>query len=635
MKRILFLLCFPIPFFLRAQEYNAALIPDSLQENANAVKRNEELDIIIESVNKVLVKHKYAITVLNEKGDNYAAYANNYSSLIDLKDISGTLYDGLGKKIKTVRKKDIADVMEEDGFSLITDDREKKQDFFYRQYPYTVEYEDEQEFTGTLFLPDWYPEDEEGVSVMESSFSVQMPPGFQIRYKQFNYPGQDNSARISQTNVLSWEIKNLRAIKAEVWQPPLSEVTPCVLLAPVNFSWGGYSGDMNNWADFGKFQNQLNTGRTDLPDAIKQEVHLLTDTAKNIPEKVQILYRYLQANTRYIGIQLGIGGWQPLPAKFVAEKKYGDCKALTNYMISLLQEAGVKADYVEVNAGKRLMYHGLYEDFPDQAFNHVICCVPDGKDSIWLETTDQTISCGYLSSFTGNRKAFLIDESGGHIVNTPSYTSEDNQQRRNIQATIDSEGNLTAKVDTRYKGFEQDDLQLKINSESNEKLMDGLKEAFDLPTYDINNFHYDEQKGTIPAVDEKITITAPGYAIISGKRLFIMPDLLTRNSTQLISASKRKYAIEYPFSFIQADSLTIQIPSGYSVESMPHDVTINNKFGTYRISYTVTDDHIYLNRYYERSAGKFPATDYQDLSQFYDQMFSADRKKIVFVHANE
>ena len=71
-----------------------------------------------------------------------------------------------------------------------------------------------------------------------------------------------------------------------------------------------------------------------LPEDIKKKVHELTDHLKDPREKINVLYDFLQKNTHYISIQLGIGGWQPFPADYVAAKRYGDCKALSNYMIA-------------------------------------------------------------------------------------------------------------------------------------------------------------------------------------------------------------------------------------------------------------------------------------------------------------
>lgn len=44
----------------------------------------------------------------------------------------------------------------------------------------------------------------------------------------------------------------------------------------------------------------------------------------------------MQNKTRYVLISMGIGGWKPMPASEVSKKGYGDCKALTNYMRTLL-----------------------------------------------------------------------------------------------------------------------------------------------------------------------------------------------------------------------------------------------------------------------------------------------------------
>jgi hypothetical protein len=630
-KTIVSILIFIIAFNTNAQDYNALLIPDSLKENADAVVRYDELDVNIISINKAIVKHKYAITVLNENGDKYAVYSNGYGTFTDLRDINGTLFDENGKKIKSVKKKDIVDMAEDDGYSFITSDREKLHDFFWKQYPYTVEYEDEQEQTGTYFLPYWMALQGQNISVEQSKFTVETPSGYQLRFKQFGFPEQSDMSQTSSRNAFVWQAANLKAIPYETWQPPLDEVTPAVFLGPTDFSWGSYNGNMSSWLNMGKFNLLLNVGKDILPDNIKQEVHSLTDGIKDTVEKIKILYNYLQNNTRYIGIQLGIGGWQPLPATFVAEKKYGDCKALSNYMISLLKEAGISANYVIVNAGKEKMYNGLQADFPAAYFNHIIACVPLQKDTIWLECTSQTKAFGYMGSFTGNRQALLIADDGGHVVNTPNYTMKDNQQIRNISAKLDADGNLTADITTHYTGMEQDELQLQINELNNDKLKESLKANIDLPTYDITSFHYDEHKDFIPSIDETLNLTAQNYAAVSGKRLFIMPDILNREARKLPTISLRKFDIWYRYSFREIDTVNIKLPPGFDLEGMPKDVIIANKFGSYEIHFKIGENIIIATRKLEIQSARFPPSDYPDLVKFYDNIFKADRSKMVLV----
>ena len=161
-----------------AQQYNVSTIPDSLKKNADAVKRFEELKVIIKSKSKAVIEHKYAITILNEEGAKFASYQNYYDNLQSLENISGHLYDAAGKEIRSVKKKDIADYSAFDNGSLISDNRFKRHNFYHNQYPYTVEYEDEQTLDGTFFLPRWDPVEDTKVSVEQSAFIVETPDDF-------------------------------------------------------------------------------------------------------------------------------------------------------------------------------------------------------------------------------------------------------------------------------------------------------------------------------------------------------------------------------------------------------------------------------------------------------------------------
>ncbi|MEP6595487.1 MAG: DUF3857 domain-containing protein [Ginsengibacter sp.] len=624
----LFVVCFTlVSAIIKAQDYNVLLIPDSLVKNANAVKRFEELHVVVKNIGKAVIKHKYAITILNESGDEYATYVNYYDKLTPLSDISGHLYDAFGKKMRSVKKKDISNTSVDDGFSLLTDNRQKKYSFYCKTYPYTVEFEDEQELDGIYYFPSWQPVEDEHFAVQQSRLVVETPENYKLRYKQFNYVGGPVINKKGKTTY-TWQLLNKPELSYEVFQPSVQEITTGVYLAPSEFEFGGYTGDMSTWNGLGKFQVSLNKGRDELPVNIKKDIHDLTDRLNSNEEKIKVLYNYFQQNTRYISIQLGIGGWQPFEAKYVAANKFGDCKALSNYMISMLKEAGIYANYVIINAGKGR--RGLWEDFPSPYFNHVIMCAPDKTDTLWLECTSQTVSAGYMGTFTGNRKALMITDDGGVVVNTPGCKASDNVQIRKTSAIIDQEGNLTAEVNTRFAGTQQETPHSLLYDATPEQRNRYLNKTLNLPTFKIEKTNYTETKGRMPLMDEHLQITSPLYASVTGKRLFIQPNLFNKKSKLSID-KPRQFDIEYKSSYKDVDSISIKIPEGYTSESVPKNADITNKFGKYSITCKVMADKIELVRTYEQSAGRFPPGDYPELVKFYEQMFKSDRAKVVLV----
>jgi hypothetical protein len=64
---------------------------------------------------------------------------------------------------------------------------------------------------------------------------------------------------------------------------------------------------------------------------------------------------------------------------------------------------------------------------------------------------------------------------------------------------------------------------------------------------------------------------------------------------------------------------------------MPKDVVINNKFGSYEIHFKAEEQKINCTRLYKRSEGRFHPSDYAELVKFYDDMYKADRSRIVFI----
>src|SRR5690349_5048300 len=186
MRRIFAIVIIVLPQLVIAQKYNAALIPDSLIKNANVVKRYDETRIEIKEPGKAKIYRRFAFTILNEAGDKYSTFYTYYNKFRDVNDIDGSLFDANGKELKSVKKKDIKDLSGSDDESLMSDTRYKEHNFYYRSYPYSVEYEEDADLNGIFDLPDWYPQLRNVMSVEYSKFVVTTPKNLPIRYKVFN-----------------------------------------------------------------------------------------------------------------------------------------------------------------------------------------------------------------------------------------------------------------------------------------------------------------------------------------------------------------------------------------------------------------------------------------------------------------
>lgn len=628
----LFIFVFILGGLVAAQSYAVYLIPDSLRENANYVKRYEELSIEVISPSKIRFLRKYVYTILNPKAIGYGRLTEYHGSFKNIESISGDLYDAAGIKLRSVKKKDISDVSWGDGFSFVSDVRYKEHDFGHREYPYTVSYEIESVTDGVLGLPEWIPQKTSEVSVVETVLKVIYPVTNPVRYKLQLMPSPDSSMTRGGTVSLTWSLKNIPAQKEEPYQPSWYKVLPRIKLAPSIISAAGYSGSIRTWQDFGLFIYQLLKGRDVLPVAIAAKVHELSDPLPSPRDKVEALYRYLQENTRYVSIQLGIGGWQPYDANFVATNKYGDCKALSNYMIALLKEAGIKSHYVEIESGEDA--EPLQEDFPSSQANHVIVCVPNGKDSIWLECTSPYMSPGYNGKFTGNRKAILIREDGAHIVNTTQYRSTDNLIRRRVSATVDIEGTLKASIATTLTGQEQEELFQILHYSTEQEKLDHLNQDFRIPNYKIVQHAHKKISSRIPVIEQQLELVAENYAVINGKRLFITPNQFNQMGARFTTDKPRRFPINVSYAFLHYDTISIKIPEGYIVESMAKDVNITTQFGHYSICYTISNNTILVLREYERYSITAPPAAWPEFSKFMEDVYKGDRGKITMVKAS-
>ncbi len=604
-----------------------ATYPDSLAEGANEVILSDDTRFFVESSKKSKLKRTYKTVILNSRAEEANQIKLFYNDFRRVKYANVRTRDMRGKEKETWRLKDFQDISTK-GYSLASDSRVKFLEVIHNDYPYIIEVEYEIEYTGSLFYPTWIPQSEKQ-AVLNATLTIESAQPDMFRQQSFNTSPNEVSG-LGQK--MQWVVKNRKAFEFERYSYRYADYTPVVYSAPNQFQMDGVEGDLSSWENFGQWINQLNSDRNDLLPGQLAAVKRLIPEGASVTEKARIVYDYLQKNSRYVSIQLGIGGWQPFPSSFVHEKKYGDCKALSFYTQSLLAAVEVPSFYTLINAGSSASR--LSKDFPMSKFNHAILTVPTEQDTVWLECTSQTNPFGYLGMFTSDRDALMITPQGGKVIHTRSYDEGENLQSTKVKVTIDESGVGKVQVNRNYQGIEiENDGFDRANRLSEDKQRKWFIDEHDWGQMDLQTLEISvPSEGVVPEASMKASLSIRNMASSSSNRLFFKPFTFSNIAGYNMKSSSRNVPLEIRYPFTQVDTIQVDFPEQYFIESASFDKKIDSEFGAYEIKLINDEGKLTFIRKCVIRNGIYTPEEYGELRNFIRGIQKSDNKKLVMIN---
>lgn len=624
--QLIFLLHFSM---LSAQaNFSTATIPAELSKDVNSVIVDEKITIEIPNLKTLIYKKYQVITVFNKRGnDDVDAYAH-YDNESKVKKIKAVIYDKDGEELKKYKKLDFVDLSAVDGGTLFSDSRVLVLNYYPTEYPYTVVFESEMETDNTAFIPPWFPLAEYNQSVMSSNYSITWGPGLNLRHKPFNV--SDNIIIDAGMNKITASGKNLMAIAREYHSPSMKSYVPHILFALDEFHLAGVEGIGKDWSLFGKWMNDnLLEGTQELPESTKSVVKALVANETSNEAKARKIYEYMQSKTRYISVQVGIGGWKPMLAKKVDDLGYGDCKALTNYTKALLDVASVPSYYTVLYAGSSKK--NMLEDFSSLQGNHVILAVPSEEDYIWLECTSQEIPFGFIGDFTDDRDVLVVKPTGGEIVHTEVYKDDFNTLRTTGNYQLFEDGTISVQAKMESKGIQYGqkyDIE-RLDKEDTEKYYKNYWSY-------INNIEFQDiqlvnNKDDI-VFTENIDFSARAYTSLNNDDILLTVNALNRSDYIPKRYKDRKQGLELLRGYVDEDEIFISLPEGYVLDTIPEPLIVESQFGSYKSSLeNAADGQLKYTRRFTMNSGNFPKELYKDFRAFRRKIAKSDNQKVILV----
>lgn len=571
---------------------------------------------------KIISKTNISIQINSRSDLDYCEVTIPFDGLTEVSNIKANLADLNGKIIDKLKKKDISIA------SNISDGTFYEDSFVYsfylstNQFPAVFNYSFETTSKQYLYIEHWTPYIEYQLEVEKASLELELPKDFKFHLKLNGFDSVQPTL-VEGKYIYKWEGTNYPGIKKEAYMPSLRSIIPLVIIVPYEFYFN-HSGSFESWSKYGEWESKMLVGLNELPENEKTKINEAIKDAATDLEKIEILFKRLQEETRYINISENVGGMKPHSASYVAKNKFGDCKALSNYFKAVLDFAGIDSYYTNINAGDKI--NPIDIEFPSQQFNHVILMVPLENDSLWIDCTSD-LKCGYVGTFIQNRNAFIIDGENSFFKKTPELEQKDVEMSRLIFIQQTPTNDAKIKVRNSYKGDWYETLFYVKNEFDKDKKIQIL-----------NEYLIEDQMETPDQIIMQ-TFTDPlqivlDYTSHSNTIIQKMGNDIVVNIPELSFPSferpkYRDYNVQINYPIFYTDQITFEKPFNKKINHLPKDEEIKSEFGYYSLRVVEKEDQINIYKSFYLSSGNYSISQYEDFYNFIKASKKLDHKLMI------
>jgi tetratricopeptide (TPR) repeat protein len=366
-----------------------------------------------------------------------------------------------------------------------------------------------------------------------------------------------------------------------------------------------------SWDEVGAWYESLQLERVKPDDGVRAKAAELVKTASNDNAKMRAIYNYVSMQIHYIGVDFGIGRYQPHSASEILNNRYGDCKDKHTLLASLFDAAGIGAYPALIGS-----YHELEPDVPSPAqFDHVITVVPQGNGFVWLDTTTEVAPFGYLVGVLRDKPA-LVMASGkpSSLILTASDPPTKANETFKIIAKLKDDGTLEGKIDRSASG---DDVEIMLRSAFRSWPSPRWTELVQQLSYN-SGFVGEVSEVTTSALEKTDDPFHVGYSYHrkdypqwSLRRISSpLPPMLAPPPDSKPSVPVRLDAIgEYEY------ESRVEVPDGYTPRP-PADVELKEDFAEYHVSYSVEGRLLQTRRNLTVKLHEVPINEYEAYTKF-------------------
>ena len=308
---------------------------------------------------------------------------------------------------------------------------------------------------------------------------------------------------------------------------------------------------------------------------------------------------------------------------------YGSRNDVTIFFVALARGAGFTSSVVFVSSREHRLFDREVLSFAQ--FDSEVAQVKLNGKTVFLDPGTRFCPYGLMRWMRSGTTAMDMSDPG-NLIATPGSSEDSAMIARSGELQLDTDGAIKGEVRVEFLGAEA--LEHRLSSLDTDEA--GRKKELE-----------EELKLWLPA-NAKVDMTAaagwedqnqpltvlfnvevPEFASAAGKRLLVPNALFQPKRKRVLKSGARRFPVYYNYAFSEADQVTLQLPQGYTLETLAAPQTATTKFARYTTSAGTTGNHVNLERSLKFNGVFFQPERYEELRDFFSKVQAGDELQTV------
>ncbi|TAF65358.1 MAG: DUF3857 domain-containing protein [Cytophagales bacterium] len=603
----------------------AIVLFDIAKTSIEPVGVGDELQLVTERHLRIKILKKEGYDYANIEIPYYIASASDKEDVTNIKGFTHVLENGQIQSYKLENTSIFNEkVSENKGVKKIAMPNVKEGAVIEVSYRFVSKY---------LFtIDDWYFQGR--IPKLWSEITFKCPTFYIFSFPQQGYHkgiAIDKSIEITNygysNNVYKWVASNVPALKKEDYT-----ISAAAYISKMKFQLESIAypnrpveNFLKSWEDIAKLLLESESFGKLVKDNgyvknIADSLLLLTNSADN-DAKINTLMNYLKKN---IAWDENNNIYTSKSFRGLLNEGKSNSAGINLSLVAMLRAAKIDAYPILVCTKD----HGFASRYivSQSTFNTVLAAIKVSDGYLILDATRTYLPNNFIPDECLNGEGLIIKDVGAvewFAINTKKGATT------TISSTLqpDAEGIMKGKIEIAYKDYAAIGNRSQIHEDTKETF---LKEIIEGSNYEIQNSEFKKLEEVSPDLQLTLEVVSQ-ESLLLGNMMYITPFTFKKFEENPFKQETRILPVDFPYNIQESNLVTIAIPEGFVVETLPSNLSIATPDKSFTYSYVVgvMDKNIQVRSKITINKTFFSPEEYKSLREIMAQAINKQNEQIV------